>query len=129
MPIDRIGKGGGVPPQAPGATEPSGAAPTKPFEVEGARSHPASGGPAATDKAAAAAEVGASALDQLRAGKIDVNRYVEIKLDEATKHLRGLHASELEHVREALRDKIVQDPQLVDLVRHATGQVPKPQDE
>jgi hypothetical protein len=127
MPIDRIGKGGGVPPQTPGATGPSGAAPTKPFEVEGARSDPASG--AATEKAAAASEVGASALDQLRAGKIDVTRYVEIKLDEATKHLSGLHASELEHVREALRDKIVQDPQLVDLVRQATGQVPKPQDE
>lgn len=120
MPIDRIGKGGGVPPQAPGASGPSGAAPTKTFEVER---------PDAPQKTEGVSEVGTSALDKLRAGKIDVHQYVEMKLDEATKHLKGLHASELEHIRELLKDKIVQDPQLVDLVRQATGQIPKPQDE
>jgi hypothetical protein len=120
MPIDRIGKGGGVPPPAPGATGPSGAAPTKPFEAPHARG---------AEKTDAASEIGASALDRLRAGKIDVHQYVELKLDEATRHLEGLRPSEVEHIRAALRDKIVQDPQLVDLVRQATGQVPKPQDE
>jgi len=118
MPIDPIGKKGGIPPQVPAAGGPGGAAPTKAFEVE------------APKKAEAAEAVsGASALEQLRAGKIDVNQYVEMKLDEATAHLKGLHASELEHVREVLRGKIVQDPHLVDLVRQATGRVPTPPEE
>jgi hypothetical protein len=121
MPIDRIGKGGGaLPPQAPGASGPEGAAPTAPtktFEVGAAK------------KADATEAVSAAPLDELRAGKIDVHQYVEKKLDEATAHLKGLQASELAHIRDVLRDKMVQDPQLSDLVRQAAGSVPTPHDE
>jgi hypothetical protein len=116
MPIDPIGKKGGIPPQPSGVSGPS--APTKKFEVEAPK--------AATQAEAAEAVKGPSALEQLRAGKIDVNQYVEIKLDEATAHLKGMGAAELEQVREILRAKIVQDPHLVELVRQATGRVPSP---
>jgi hypothetical protein len=121
MPIDPIGKKSGIPPHVPGASGPSGAAPTTAFGVE------ASKGVAKAE--AADAVTGASALEQLRAGKIDLNHYVELKLDEATAHLKGLHASELSQVREVLRGKLVQDPHLVDLVRQATGRVPTPPEE
>ena len=125
MPIDRIGKGGGaLPPQAPGASGPadktSGASPTAPskaFEV------------GAGKKADAVDAVSSAPLDELRAGKIDVHQYVEKKLDEATSHLKGLHASELAHIRDVLRDKMVHDPQIADLVRQAAGSVPTPHDE
>jgi hypothetical protein len=43
--------------------------------------------------------------------------------------LKGLRAEELEQIRSLLRDKMVQDPHLVDLVRQATGRVPTPPDE
>ncbi len=122
MPIDRIGKGGGIPPQVP-STGPGETAPTKPFQVN------PTGGSLETQKTKAASAVEASPLEKLRAGKIDVDQYVELKLDHATSHLQGLHADELGAVREVLRDKIVQDPQLVDLVRQATGRVPTPRDD
>jgi hypothetical protein len=117
MPIDPVGKGGGIPPQAPGVTGPNAAAPTKTFEVGTAQ------------KADAAQAVAGGPLDELRAGKIDVRQYVDKKLDEATAHLKGLHASELAHIREVLKDKIVHDPQIADLVRQAAGSVPTPHDE
>ena len=119
MPIDRIGKGG-APPQAPGAGGVGGAAPTKSFEVDA---------PKDAQKTEAVGAVASSPLEQLRAGKIDVNQYVDLKLDEATSHLKGLHADQMQSIRELLKDKIVQDPQLVDLVRQATGHVPTPHDE
>ncbi len=126
MPIDPVGKGGGIPPQATGVGGPDAAAPTKTFEV-GATD---AGGPAgAAHKADATQAVASGPLGELRAGKIDVNQYVDRKLDEATSHLKGLHASELAHIRDVLRDKIVHDPQIADLVRQAAGSVPAPSDE
>src|SRR5512140_2070495 len=118
MPIDPIGKGGGIP-QAPAATGPDAASPAKPFEVS-------AGAPA--QKADAAGAVSGPLAD-LRAGKIDVNQYVDLKLDEATAHLKGLHASELAHIRDVLKEKLVHDPQIADLVRQAAGSVPAPRDE
>jgi hypothetical protein len=130
MPIDRIGKGGGAPPGVPGAAGPSGPTPTKAFEVERPEGATTVGEAGAKRGADAAGAVGdASPLEQLRAGKIDVQQYVELKLDEATAHLKGLRPAEIEHIRETLRDKIAQDPHLVELVRHATGHMPTPPEE
>jgi len=67
-----------------------------------------------------------SALERLRAGEIDVNGYVDIKVNEATSHLAALPPVELERVRSALRDRMASDPMLVDLVRTATGSVLQP---
>src|ERR1700733_13816368 len=102
MPIDRIGKGGGAPPQVPGAGDVT--PPTKTFEVDAPKEAQQ------TTKTEAVGAVGSSPLEQLRAGKIDVNQYVDLKLDEATSHLKGLHAEQMQSVRELLKDKIVQDP-------------------
>jgi hypothetical protein len=123
MGIDRIGKGGGAPPTTgPGAAGP--AAPStgaeRPFEVRAEKTG-----------AARPADVvqGASPLQQLRAGEITLDRYLDLKVEQATSHLHGLTKVELETIRSTMRDQIAQDPTLADLVRQATGQVPKAPEE
>ena len=69
---------------------------------------------------------GSSHLEALRAGTIDLDRYLDIKVDEATAHLEGLGSDDLEAIRSALRDKLTTDPDLIDLVSRATGSVPSP---
>jgi hypothetical protein len=119
MGIDSIGKKPPSPPP-PAATGVGGAshgAPVgRPFEVSGVR------GAGRVD----AVEAPRTALERLRAGDIDVNGYVDIKVNEATSHLAALPAAELERVRSALRDRMAGDPTLVDLVRTATGSIPQP---
>jgi len=125
MGIDRIGKGG-APPATPdtqgtGSLEkkgPSGAV-EKAFSVERAD---ATKQP--TQVEAADAARGSSALARLRAGEIDVNTYVDLRVDEATKGLEGLSPAELEDVKKVLRDQMATDPGLTDLVRTATGKTP-----
>jgi hypothetical protein len=94
---------------------PSGA----PFEVP---TKPA----AATAPASPAAVSATGPLERLRAGEIDLKRYLDLKVDEATTHLKALPPVELEAIRSALRDRLASDPALVDLVRTATGQAPQP---
>ncbi len=122
--VDRIGKGG--PPLPPaGPTGPARGQETgKAFEVkkpEGAR------------PAQAAAEVAATAgltpLDQLKAGKIDLNGYLDLKVQEATAHLQGVSPVQLETIRSMLRDRMATDPALADLVKQATGHVPSVPDD
>ena len=89
MGIDRIGKGSAPPPGA-GTGAPSERAPTeradrirgpepsRPFEVRTEKSA----------ESAKASEIGAtsgpSALERLRAGQIDMNGYLDLKVDQAT---------------------------------------------
>jgi hypothetical protein len=68
-------------------------------------------------------------LAQLRAGQIDVERYLDLKVDEATRHLHGLTPIERESIRGMLRDQIATDPALVDMVRQAAGKAPRAPDE
>ncbi|AKU95908.1 hypothetical protein AKJ09_02572 [Labilithrix luteola] len=68
---------------------------------------------------------GASPLERLRAGEIDVHGYIDLKVDQATAGLSGLSPSELAHIKNTLRDQMASDPGLADLVRAATGQTPK----
>lgn len=71
-----------------------------------------------------------SPLARLRAGEIDVERYLDLKVDEATKPLVGLPPQDLSDIKQMLRDQLATDPGLVDLVKAATGKVPNPpQDE
>jgi uncharacterized protein (DUF2342 family) len=118
MGIDSIGKKG--PPAPPPQVDVQGPGRTteaaRPFEVSGAAPPPA----------AAAVEAPRTALERLRAGEIDVNGYVDMKVDEATTHLKALPPGELEQVRSALRDRLATDPGLVDLVRQATGAAAQP---
>jgi hypothetical protein len=116
MAIDRIGKGGGVP--GAGAPEVQPKATEKPFEVER---------PAKADAAAAATSAtAATPLARLRAGEIDVHGYIDLKVDEATSALHGLSPAEIDEIKKTLRDQMVTDPGLADLVRTATGHLPKP---
>jgi len=115
MAIDRIGKSA---PPAP-SPETSGPAPTRetarPFEPR----------PSAARPTGSAAAVHA-ALEQLRTGQIDLHRYLDLKVEEATAHLDALPRIELDVLRAALRERLSTDPALVELVRAATGKVPGP---
>jgi hypothetical protein len=67
----------------------------------------------------------AGPLARLRAGEIEVDEYVEAKLDEATSHLAALAPAELQKVRAALRAELEQDPELRALLRAATSADPR----
>lgn len=121
MAIDRIGKGGGLPPtpetQGTGAANKATGA-ERPFSVEK---------PGAAGEVQKAGSVDAtSPLARLRAGEIDVHGYVDLKVDEATKNLHGLSPAELDGIKKVLREQMASDPGLADLVRTATGRAPSP---
>jgi hypothetical protein len=121
MGIDRIGGRPGTLPAPEAASPPRADGAVAPFDVGRTQA------PGATPVDAA---VPASpALEQLRSGQIDLARYLDLKVDEATSHLSALPASQLEAIRAALRDRIAADPSLVDLVHAATGQAPASRDD
>ena len=132
MGIDRIGKGG-APPATPetqgsGSVEKKGGV-EKTFSVERTEAPKQPAEVAATGAAARPHEMGVetdrmSALARLRAGEIDVNGYVDLRGDEATKGLEGLSAAELDDIKKVLRDQMATDPALTDLVGMATGKTP-----
>jgi len=71
-----------------------------------------------------------TALERLRAGEIEPNGYLDLKVNEATAHLQKLPLAELESIRTALRERLSADPALADLFRTATGQAaPPPRDD
>src|SRR5580765_6390936 len=113
--VDGIGKGG--PPRGVGGAPPT-TGPAKPaetgktFEVQKTR------------EATAVEAPMNGALEQLKAGKIDFNKYIDLKVQEATSHLEGLSPAQLDTIRSMLRDRMATDPELVDLVKQATGQAP-----
>lgn len=111
MGIDRIGKGGQVP--VPEAGQPTKVGAT--FDVR-------EGQPARAVEAASGAE--ATPLARLRAGQIDVDTYVDLKVEDATSRLTGLTDAELADIRKLLRDQMATDPALVELVRAAGGAAP-----
>lgn len=118
MGIDSIGKKGPPTPPPPadvkGPARPSEA--IRPFEVSRSAPPPQAG----------AVEAPRTAMERLRAGEVDVNGYVDLKVHEATAHLGALPPGELDQIRSALRDRLATDPGLVELVRKATGTVPQP---
>jgi hypothetical protein len=71
----------------------------------------------------------ATALEQVRSGKIDVATYLDRKVEESTSHLSALPIAQLEAIRGALRDRLAADPSLLDLVQAATGQPSPPRDD
>src|SRR5689334_3561916 len=107
MGIDRIGKGG-----APPAPDAGAALPKAP-----------GGGAFEVARAEAPAVDATAPLVRLRAGEIDLDGYVDLKVAEATRGLDGLSAEALAEIRRMLRDQMATDPALQDLVRAATGRV------
>jgi hypothetical protein len=125
MGIDRIGKGPVSPPkEGVGSASGSGSAERTgtSFEV----SRPAS---PATPEHVRAVDGVRPAIERLRSGEIDLNAYLDSKVDEATAHLRALPPAQLDAVRSTLRERLASDPTLVELTRTATGQLPKAPDE
>lgn len=121
MGIDGIGKRGGIPtPDTTGASSTSSAQKTgQSFAAELQK-------PSA---AATEAVRGSSALEDFKAGRIDMNGYLDQKVDAATAHLQGLPPADLEQLRSMLRDQLASDPGLAELVQKATGQSPVPEGE
>jgi hypothetical protein len=123
MGIDRIGKSG-APAPLPEAGGPS------PPGAPGAAFHaPKVGGtsPAAATQIEAAPPAGP--LARLRAGEVDLDGYVNLKVDEATAHLTALPPAQLDAIRGALRERLASDPSLVELIHTATGQTATAQDD
>lgn len=122
MGIDRIGKGGTAPPPDIGGADKATktGAVDKPFGVErGER------GERSNEAAPIDATSSASPLAQLKSGAIDVEQYLDLKVDQATKTLDAMPAGELAEIKKMLRDQLASDPMLVDMVKSATGKAPK----
>ena len=118
MGIDRIGSGGSAPPEAPSAGDgATGARAEKArFEVR----------PAPVAAAPTAEVTSSAALEGVRSGALDVKGYVDAKVAEATAHLSHLAPGQLQIVQGVVRDQLLADPHLRELVQHATGmQAPK----
>lgn len=123
--VDGIGKGG---PKIPPTTgTPTGGAPKvgetgRTFEVQ----KPAGSAPVQQTQAAA----GPSPIEQLRGGQISLDGYLDLKVNEATAHLKGLTPVQLDAIKNMLRDQLSSDPALADLFKQATGHTPPaPSDE
>jgi hypothetical protein len=91
----------------------------------------ASNAPSGASGAASVGGPAPSAIDQFRAGTVDVNRYLDLKVEEATAHLAALPPAQLDAIRGALRERLATDPALADLVRTATARsaAPAPSDD
>ncbi|HMR11094.1 MAG TPA: hypothetical protein PKA88_35185 [Polyangiaceae bacterium] len=119
MGIDGIGKppGGGLPPGGP--TDVGQAGKTgKSFSVDGAKG-----------VEGAESVVGAQdeSLARLSRGEITLDQYLDESVNSAVAPLQGqLNTEQLQFVKETLREQMVSDPVLVDLVKRATGETPNP---
>ena len=133
MAIDRIGKGAPpAPPKLSPQTGPTGelertfdvrTPPTSAPGVSGAATGQL-GGVAASAPAAGSA----TPLERFQAGEIDLDGYLDLKVNDATAHVAGLRAHEMEGLRSLLREQLASDPALVELVQQATGQRPAPKE-
>ena len=112
MSIDGIGKRGGV---TPGASVPGTAPAQGGFEVAKAE------GALATEGAARADGTG-DAFSALERGEINVDQYLDARVEGAVAPLLSrLSPEQLEFVRAELRSALETDPVLVELVQKTTG--------
>ena len=107
MGIDRIGKpkgpGAGVPTGASGV---SGASGVDKFRVESRKTESVND---------------ASPIGQLQSGKIGVDQYLDVKVEQATQHLEGkLPVDKLQWIRETLRSQMEKDPMLAEMVKRVS---------
>jgi hypothetical protein len=111
MGIDGIGKSGKLTDIAtPATTAASASSPQATFEV---------GRTSAVEKSKAV-----SPLDQLREGTIDLDRYLDLKVEQATAGLENkLDPERLDFIRSTLRSQLANDPVLGDLVKMVSSAV------
>lgn len=73
--------------------------------------------------ARASTPTGSPMLERLRRGEIGLDEYLDERTEQAVQHLKGtLSAEQLGSVRATLREQLLTDPVLVELLRRATGQ-------
>jgi hypothetical protein len=110
MGIDGIGKPPGASIGSVGGTQSGEAArATEPFAVD----HSLSAAP--TDRISAA-------LSSLQRGELSLDQYLDGRVSDATSHLAGkISPDQLEFVKQSLREQLVTDPVLVELVQRTTG--------
>jgi len=110
-----IGGAGGGGPKIGGPTGP--AAPTSSTGASGPKA--TSFGETLGTKGAEQAS-GATPLERLRSGELDLKGYVDVRVREATAHLDGtLSPDDLAKVQDELRDVIENDPDIAALVKGA----------
>jgi len=106
MSIDGIGKRGGV---TPGASVPGATPAQSSFEV-------------GTAGAVAAPDGKSDAFSALERGEINVEQYLDARVESAVSPLQSrLSPEQLDFVRAELRTALATDPVLVELVRKTTG--------
>ena len=97
---------------------PKAPAPAPPTSTESTKG--AAFGASVTRTEHAAPAGAATPLDRLRKGEIDLHRYAEIRVQEATAHLDGvLPAGDIEKIRADLHELIESDPDVAALVKAA----------
>lgn len=111
----RIGKVGSPAPPAASPQPPDSSPPfaVERSPIESARSPSTAGPTSAVD----------SPLGRFRSGAVDLDGYLNLKVEEATAHLGSLPPAQLEAIRATLRERLTSDPLFVDLVRTATSSV------
>jgi hypothetical protein len=126
MGIDRIGKGGKVPPptdvgSVKGPAAPAGTPTTSFKEVLGATNV----GPT---QAVAPVE-GVSLEDRVRSGEITMDQFVELYVERALEPYKNLPEDRLDAVRQAMRAQLRSDPAALRAIHAATGKEPSFNDE
>jgi hypothetical protein len=124
MGIDGIGGKGGPPPLGPDDVAGPG---------NGERVKKAEGAERFSVERSAPAEPvdatgAATPLAQLQRGEIDLDRYLDLKVDEATRGLAGIAPADLDEIKQTLKEQLATDPALSSLVAHvagATGSTPR----
>ena len=118
MGVDGIGSGGGRPIGGVGRAD-------RDTEIEGAPQAGAAGVQGQSADAKVDRATSALALHRLERGEIGLGQYLDARVDDAVRHLEGkLSSSQVQVIRQALRQELSSDPVLVELVRRTTGQVP-----
>lgn len=61
-------------------------------------------------------------LDQLKRGEITVDQYLDLRVETAVSHLaKSVGPTELDFVRQTLREQLATDPVLIELVKRTIG--------
>lgn len=65
-------------------------------------------------------------LQRLRRGELSLNEYLDAQVEQGLRHVQHLvSAEQLEILKEVLRDELATAPDLIELVKLATGQEPR----
>jgi hypothetical protein len=114
MGVSGIGGGGGRPISGP-----------LPNEAAGVR--PAEGAHGTSEARGVERAPGTTPLDRLGRGEIDLDGYLDTRVEEAVRQFHGrLPEAQLDFVKRTLREELASDPVLVEFVRRTTGSVPTP---